>query len=652
MVAGSSESDRSSVSPYDKPSQRPVPARVCAFLLTAIAAGYALSVPQMLGWALFTEQYLALLFALTLFLVFTTMPARQGAARRTVPWWDWGLGLLGFAAAGYVALGYPRLVDELVYKPLDGLVISAILVILSFEAVRRAAGLGLTIIIGAFLLYGGFGDLLPGALSASPVQLDRLFIYLAMDTNSLLGMPLLVAGEIVIAFILMGYVLQASGGSDFFVDLALALVGRRRGGAGKISVVASFLFGSVSGSAVANVASSGVVTIPLMRRFGHPRHHAAAIEAVASTGGQLAPPVMGAAAFLMAEFLSISYASVLVAAIVPTLLYYLSVFVWVDLTAGRQGLVAPRDLEVPSLWEVSRTGWHFPLPFVVLVTGLFAFNLPPELAVMIATGVLALTSFAIGYRGRRLTVGRLLRAIEGTGYAALEVMVICAAAGLVIGVLNLSGLAFALTLQLTALAGGSLLPLLLIAAGVSIVLGMGMPTVGVYVLLAGLIGPAMVLAGADPVGGHLFLLYFGMLSMITPPVALASFTAASIAGANFWKTGWQAARVAWVAYFIPFLWIYEPALILQTSWDASLWHTLGAIVGVVFATMALVGFAARPLGAMERLLLGLAAAISVLPLEVFTDSGVVPNAAAAAVGGAVYLRARLTRTGVETAAAA
>ena len=308
------------------PAPRRSLAQALGALMMTCAILFALDMPRRLGLSLYTEQYLAAILGFSLAITFLTAPRFSGV----LTWLDPVLGAIGLLACVYVAWAYPVLVNELVYKPWDGLIVASIIGLLTVEAVRRITGAGLTVIVVAFLLYGLFGHLLPFGMSR-PIQWDRLSIYVVMDTNGLFGLPLMVTSVVVMAFVLMGQVLTRSGGGEFFNDLALALVGRSRGGAAKIAVVSSFLFGSVSGSAVANVAASGVVTLPLMKRAGYKPHLAASIEALASTGGQLAPPIMGAAAFLMAEFLQISYGTVVLAAIIPSALFYVSIFFYVDM---------------------------------------------------------------------------------------------------------------------------------------------------------------------------------------------------------------------------------------------------------------------------------------------------------------------------------
>ena len=603
---------------------------VLATLMSLTAIGFALDVPRQLGWALYTEQYLALILALTLGTAFLKYPRFPGALRAL----DALLAALGFGAAFYIAVRYPVLVNELVYRPLDGTVISVILTLLATEVVRRATGWGLTLVVVAFLIYGLIGHLLPLGMSRQILP-DRLFIYVAADTNGMIGLPLMVAAIVVYAFILMGQVLERSGGSAFFNDLSLAVVGRAKGGSAKIAVVSSFLFGSVSGSAVANVVASGVVTIPMMKKAGYPPKVAAAVEALASTGGQLAPPIMGAAAFLMAEFLQISYATVVLAAVIPTLLYYGSIILYVHVHASATGLSIPADVEVPRARDVLRDGWHFVLPFVILIGTLFWLNWRPELSALAAAATLAILALLVPYRGERATIGDILRVLPGTGFAVVEIIAISAVAGIVIGVLNITGLSFSLTLYLVQLAAGSVFVLLLVAALVSIVLGMGMPTVGVYVLLASLIGPALIRAGLDPVASHMFLLYFGMLSMITPPVALASFTAASMAGADPMQTGFQAVKMGWVAYLIPFMIVIEPGLVMQTGWAGMFWGLVPAIAGIVFATAAIYGFMFRRLGAVERLALAALGLVALMPVHRFAGINQLPNVAAILAGAAL-----------------
>ncbi|MBL8664223.1 MAG: TRAP transporter fused permease subunit [Candidatus Odyssella sp.] len=625
--------------------------------LALVAVAWALGLPQRLDWPLFTEQFLAGILALVLPLAFlATAPRRRRRGAAGV--WDVALALVAALAAGYVAVRYPDLQGRLVYRPWDGVAIGVVLVLLVLEAVRRCCGLALLLILLAFVAYALLGHVLPGTLAARPVQWDRLAVYLAMDTNALIGTSLLVAAEVVIPFILMGQILNRGGGADFFNDIALAAAGRSRGGGGKIAVVSSLLFGFVSGSAVANVVSGGIITIPLMMKSGMRADRAAAVEAVSSTGGQLVPPVMGAAAFLMAEFLGVPYRDVALAALAPSLLFYLALYVWCDFAAGRDGLKLVDPARIPRARDVLRSGWHYALPFVALFVALFWWNWSAQLAALFGCAILYVTCTAFGYRGRRMKLRDIGWTIASTGSAVIEVVVICAAAGLVIGVLNLTGLAFGLTLYLGQLAESNVVVLLLVTAAISVVLGMGMPTVAVYVLLAALIAPAMVKAGLDPMAAHMFLLYFGMLSMITPPVALASFAAASIARADFWRTGWEGVKIGWIAYVVPFVFVFQPSVLFRGNLWTGLWEIATACFGVVLGTAAIVGHAKGPVGPAWRAAAGAASVLLFLPVDRLPDAakldfalggvalsgGLVLNLAGAAAGAALLaLEARRAR---------
>ncbi len=587
-------------------------------ILTAIVIGWVLKLPSHFGFNFYTEQFLVTVLGLGIALAFLLMRADASADRNApTPWWDALAGTAGLIACLYVAVRYPSLVNEVVNRPLDAVLISALLLGLVIEATRRSAGMTLVIVIAVLVVYALLGHLLPGEFVSRPVQFTRLLVYLGMDTNSILGSSLAIATIVVVPFTLMGQVLSRCGGSEFFTDLAMALMGRYRGGAAKISVVGSALFGMISGSAVSNVAAVGVITIPMMKKSGFPAHVAAAIEAVGSTGGQLAPPVMGAAAFLMAELLQVPYGAVMVAAIIPAFLYYLALFIQVDLEAAKHGIEGEPMDRLPAVREVMRHGWYFPIPFIVLVGGLIFFNIEAEYAALQAAGLLIVLNLIFGYKGRRVPFGEMLRAVISTGRASIDILMICAAAGIVIGILNLTGLAFGLTLQLLALSGDSLAMLLVMTAAVGIVLGMGMPTVGVYILLATLIAPALIKAGLSPMAAHMFVMYFGMMSMVTPPVALAAFAAANLAQCDASRAGWTATRIGWCSYLVPFLFAVSPSLLMAGSpWEIG-WAVITASLGVFTGSVAVVGYFMRSVGTVERMLFMAAGILLLIPADAF-----------------------------------
>lgn len=596
-------------------------------LLTATVIAWVLDLQGTLGIELYTEQFLVAVLGLALGLCFlVTMRSR----------WDPLLTAAGLVLCGYVAWRYPVLVNLLSARPPEGIALSAALALLVMEGVRRTAGFSLVAITLVGVAYALLGDRLPGVFQARPVALSRLLVYLGLDTNALLGAPLAIAASVVIPFVLLGQVLARCGGSEFFTDLARAWMGRYRGGAAKIAVVGSALFGTISGSAVANVTAVGIVSIPLMKRSGFPPTVAAAIEAVGSTGGQLMPPVMGAAAFLMAEVLQVPYSAVLVAAAIPAVLYYLALFFQVDLEAAKRGILGePRD-QLPRIGEVLRAGWYFPLPFGILFGGLIWWNLRAEYAALLATAVLAACALAFGFRGRRLTVGELLRAAASTGSAVLDLVLVCALAGMFIGILNITSLAFGLTLQLTELTQQNVVVLLGLTALVAIVLGMGLPTVGVYVIMATLVAPALAKAGIAPLAAHLFLLYFGIMSMVTPPVALAAFAAANIGGTDPNRTGWTAARIGWSAYIVPFLFVSSPSLLMQGSPAVIAWAFATAAAGIWMGTIGVVGFYRRRIEPWARALFILAGIALLIPADAFAGA-VYTDVAGLLLGGGLLL---------------
>jgi TRAP transporter 4TM/12TM fusion protein len=390
--------------------------------------------------------------------------------------------------------------------------------------------------------------------------------------------------------------LLRSGGSEVFNDIALGLMGRYRGGSAKIAITASSLFGSISGLAASNILATGVVTIPLMKRAGYPGHVAAAIEAVASTGGQIMPPVMGAVAFLMADILGITYGTVVLAAAIPAVLYYVALFILADLEAAKLGITRVDANLIPRLGGVARQGWPFLVPFAVLIYGLFELNLQPETAALYGGLAVIVVGFVFGYRGTRMTIRGLLDSVVATGTGVVDVLMIVAAAGFILGVLNLSGLGFVLTAALVSLGEGNLIALLLMAAVICIVLGMGMPTIGVYILLAVLIAPSLVEVGIDPLAAHMFIFYFGMMSLITPPVAIAAFFAANLADAPPMRTGFSAMRFGWTAYIVPFLFVYSPSLLFRGDPFDLVLALVTAIGGVWLVSAGFTGHFTRPMG--------------------------------------------------------
>ena len=624
--------------------------RALSALMTFIALLWNIDLFQDLGFALVNEQYYAFVMALALAVVFLSVRLNRSEDGR-VPWYDILLALISMVTLFYVAANFLWLRDEggLGGNTDLGIAIGAVLMVLILDGLRRSAGYIMLIVAGIFVLYAPFGHLVPGPLVGAEVSLAKLAINMGFNTNALFGIPLQVGTTIVIMFILFGQVLMQAGGGAFFTDIAMATVGRRRGGAAKISVVASGLFGTISGTAVSNVVTTGIITIPLMQRSGYRATHAGAIEAIASTGGQFMPPIMGAAAFLMAETLEIPYGDIVIAAIVPSLLYYFAVFIQVDLIAAKEDITFVDD-NMPRPVDVLKDGWHFILPFAVLIYTLFELNLPPERAAIYSTATLVIAFFK-GYCGEKLKLTDLFEIFASTGRVVIELLMITATAGFVIGILNLTGLGFALTFSLIGIAGESQIILLLIAAVVCIVLGMGMPTLAIYVLLSALIAPALVESGMEAVPAHLFILYFGMMSMITPPIALAAFAASTLTKADPMATGFAAMKFGWTAYFVPFLFVYSPTLILLGDPGDIVINVTTAIIGTYYASLGVVGYLVRPMNPLFRLLMIAAGLAAMLPYEIFAEAGLL-NAAGVAIGALVIafevVLGRRARAGAET----
>lgn len=559
-----------------------------------------LEVPTRIGIALLTQQYMAFQLGLALTLCYLSFNFK-GQAKARVGWFDALVAAICFVVLMYAAWDFSWLLTEQYYRPWQITMIGTVITIAVMEGIRRRAGWALFIIVGLFLIYALFADKVPGQLIGKELSPIRLVQYVGFDPGAVFASPLAVGTIIIVLFVFFGQLLFAAGGGHFFTDLAMAVAGRSRGGGAKISIVGSALFGSISGSAVSNVVTTGVITIPLMRKTGYSGRDSGAIEAVASTGGQLTPPIMGAAAFLMAEFLEIDYMTVAVAALLPALLYYFSVFLQVDLIAGRDKISSPDAAKLKAR-EVLRDGWHFLIPFGALLAALFWWRMDPEDSAILASLATIIVGFARGYKGDRLTMKRLINVFSSTGVSLVDLILVVAAAGFVIGILKITGLGFALTLMLVNLVSGNAVALLLISAMICIVLGMGMPTSGVYILLAALVGPSLVEAGINPIAAHLFILYFGMMSMITPPVALAAFAAATITKENPMSTGVAAMRTGWAAFFIPFIFVASPALLFEGELDSTLLAFALSIIGVGAVTIGIVGFWSTTLKMSQRIL--------------------------------------------------
>lgn len=598
-----------------RPAVRIVSATLGALIAFAGLA-WGANLYRMIGWNFLAEQFLAAVLGMAIAVVFVIRPLRRDDPTGNPAWYDWVLAAIALANGLYVAVEYPNILSTFFNLPLDGLIAAWIFFVFVIEGLRRTSGWSLVFVVLAFTAYALVGHLVGGDLETREVELNRMILYLGVDTSGLFGLVLLVGVTVVIPFVFFGQLLSSSGGAAFFNDISLALMGRFRGGGAKISVLASSLFGSINGIVVSNILATGVITIPMMKKAGFRPEKAAAIEASSSNGGQLMPPVMGAVAFLMADFLQISYADVAIAALAPSLLYYLALFIQVDLEAAKDGITRVPAAQIPRLLKVFARGCAFFLPFAVLIYALFWQNREAENAAVFASIAVMLVGFVLSYSGSRLTIREVWNCIVRTGLSSADIIMIAAAAGFIMGILQYTGLGFALTLLLVKLGSGNVFLLLVIAAVMCIILGMGMPTLGVYVLLAVLIAPALIEVGITPLAAHMFILYLGMMSFVTPPVAIAAFFAATLAKADPMKTGWAAMRFSWPAYIVPFLFVFSPSLLLQSTSPVGIAVSLAtAAAGVWIVSAGMIGFGFRHMTPATRIAAIVGGGLLLLPPE-------------------------------------
>ena len=514
--------------------------RLLCIALPVVGSFFILDIPSYLGWSIISEEYYGIILSLVLGNAFLLYSPHRGTERTRIPWYDVILSVLGFGVGLYVTLQYRKIMWEVGVITPARIIMALLAVLLILEGVRRSMGWLLVFLVGIFILYGHYGWLVPGMFGGSEIPWDLLLNYLFLDPNALLGLPTQVAAYIILAFILFGNFLFSVGGGRFIVDFSQFLFGGFRGGPAKVAIVGSSLFGTISGSAVANVVTTGVVTIRMMKSIGYKPHMAAAIESVASTGGQLMPPIMGAAAFVMADFIGVPYREIAIAAIIPSVLFYLAVYFQVDLEAAKDGLKGlPRE-QLPRLRDILPKAYSFIIPLFALIYALFILWLPAGKAAIM--GVFSVLLIGFFQPETRFRLRWVIQALENTGRGFIELFLIVSAATFIIGVLSYTGLGFIFTLFLGMISGKNIIILLVVAAAASLFLGMGMPTTAVYILLASLLSASLVDAGVNLMAAHLFIIYTAMLSMITPPIALAAYTGANIANSEPMRTGYSAMR--------------------------------------------------------------------------------------------------------------
>ncbi len=574
-------------------------------------------------------------FVLTL--VYLLYPARSKHDLHKLAWYDVILAILGAMVCGYIVYNYDVIVLE-AGPPTDmDLIFGTLAIGLVLEATRRIVGFPIALVALVFLIYALYGNYIPGIMGHKGFTVSRIVAHMYLTTEGILGMPLGVSASFVFLFVLFGAFLHSTGLGKFFIDLALAAAGKYVGGPAKVAVLASGFFGTISGSSVANTVSTGTFTIPLMKSVGYRSHFAGAVEAASSTGGQIMPPIMGAAAFIMAQFLGISYFEIAKTAIIPALLYYLAVGFMVHMEAKRLGLQGIPKERLPVTMHVLREGGYLLIPIFVLIYLLMNGYTPLKSAyycIVTTVGISILANNWKTYHGakfsnenvftslvecNKINVKDALSAMENGARLALGVAAACACTGIVIGVVTLSGMGLKLANAIVALSGGSFMLTLVLTMFASIVLGMGLPTTAKYIVLATIAAPAIKSFGVPDLAAHLFIMYFGILADLTPPVALAAYAAAGIARSDPNKTGFTAVKLALAGFLIPYIFCYNPGLLMidATAMEV-VFYVATAAIGIISLSFANVGYWLRNLYIWERLPLAGAAIALIIP-DLMTD---------------------------------
>jgi len=517
------------------------------------------------------------------------------------------------------------------------LVFGSIVILVTLEATRRVLGPALSMIGAVSLAYALFGDHIPGEWGHRGVFLDELVEYQFLTTEGLFSIPLGASANFIFLFILFGAFLVSSGTGDFFIKFANSLAGHLRGGPAKVAVLSSAAFGTISGSAVANVVSTGSFTIPLMKKIGYRPVFAGAVESVASTGGQIMPPVMGAGAFIMADMLGISYLRVCMAAAIPAVLYFFALLYMVHMEALRQGLRGLPRAELPRLGRVLKEGGYLLLPAPFLVILLVLGYSPMKAGFWSIVAVLLVSSLK---RASRMSPRQILETLERGARGSLEVLTACATAGIVIGVVTQTGLGLKFSSLVIQAAGGQLLLALIFVMVTSLILGMGLTTSAAYILTVILGGPVLTKLGVDPLAAHMFVFYYACLSTITPPVALAAFAGAGIAGSPPFRTGFEAMRLALVAYVVPFIFVFHPALIWKGELATILQAGVTAMIGCAALGSGMMGYLT---GRLQLFMRGALLAAGLLLIKPGAETDLWGAAILLAVLALQQVRARMAR---------
>lgn len=551
--------------------------------------------------------------ALILGLVFLIYPFRKGQKN------GWGgilLALLGMISVGYVAYFYEDIIQRPAMPTTADIVFGIIAIVLLFEATRRTNGWALPILAALFILYAFNGPSMPQSISHRGYGVIDMIYYMFLSTEGIFGTALGVSATYIYLFIFFGAILQKTGMGEFFNDIAMAGLGHMSGGPAKVAVVGSGMMGTINGSAIANVVTTGAFTIPLMKKIGYRPSFAGAVESVSSVGGYLMPPIMASTAFIMAEMLRIPYAEILKAAIIPAILYYLAIILMVHFRSGKRDIKGLPKSELPKLKDVLRKRGHLIIPIALLVYLLIRGYTPLYAAFFSIIAAIVVSTFS---KETRMSVSDLVDAMRLAAKNTVAVAIACGIVGIIMGVSTLTGLGLRASSAIVEIGGGSLLLTLVLAMLASIILGMGLPSIPTYILTATMAAPALIQLGVLPIAAHMFVFYFGALANITPPVALAAFAAAGIAGSSPMRTGLAAMKLALAGFIIPFIFAYSPEMLLQdTAWYMAVKILITGVAGVLALSLAVEGYGLSRANMLQRSL-AIVAALCLITTQWQTD---------------------------------
>lgn len=551
-------------------------------------------------------------------LIFLLYPSCKSFSRTSMHWLDVLLAALAGATMLYLVINYREIMYRGGIPTQVDLVFGALAILFTFEAARRIVGWPIVLVALVFVLYAHFGNYIPGFFAHRGFRWTRIINHMYLTTEGILGSPIGVSSTFVFMFILFGAFLNKTGLGKFFIDLALAAAGHQAGGPAKVAVISSGFFGTISGSSVANTVTTGTFTIPLMKSIGYKPYFAGAVEAASSTGGQLMPPIMGAAAFIMSDFIGVPYITIAIAAILPALLYYMAVFIMIHMEAKRLGLKGlPKD-QLPNTKKIFMAGGHLLIPLFVIIYMLVKGYTPLKAAFY---SIILTVAIAMLRKNTRLKLSDIIDAFDEGARSSLSVAAACACAGLVIGSVTLTGIGLKLANGIVSLAGGHLFFTLVLTMVTSILLGMGLPTTAKYIVLASMAAPAIQKFGVPILAAHMFIFYYGIIADLTPPVALAAYAGAGIAGDDPMRTGFTALRLAVAGFLIPYFFAYNPELLMiNASFANTTIPAVTAIAGTVLLSFAAAGYWLRNLNVLERAAL-LAGALMLIQPGWLTDVG-------------------------------